>query len=66
MDQAFSRRMGQSLRMASRPICSLFMAAIKAIGYMFKWFHNEDINPETKTLDTWLENDSVNSRENKE
>lgn len=68
MDQTFFRRMGQNLPMAFRPICSLFMAAMKDMGYMFKWFHDEgygadiqklrEINPEMKTFDTWLVNDS--------
>ncbi|KAJ5699500.1 hypothetical protein N7536_002513 [Penicillium majusculum] len=73
MDQTFSRRMGQNLPMAFRPICSWFMAAMKDMGYMFKWFHDEGygadiqklrkINPEMKTFDTWLVNDSGFSKE---
>lgn len=48
------------------------MAAMKDMGYMFKWFHDEgygadirklrEINPEMKTFDTWLENDSIFSK----
>ncbi|KAJ5354636.1 hypothetical protein N7541_005680 [Penicillium brevicompactum] len=68
MESTFSRRMAQALPTTFRPICSLFMAAIKDMGYMFKWFHDEGygadiqrlkaINPDLKTFDTWLEKES--------
>lgn len=72
MEQTFSRRMGQNLPMTFRPVCSLLMAAMKDMGYMFKWFHDEgygadiqklrEINPEMKKFDAWLENDSEFSK----
>ena len=68
MEQAFSRQLAYSLPMTFRPICSLFMAAMKDMGYMFKWFHDEGygadiqrlraINPGMKTFDLWLEKES--------
>jgi hypothetical protein len=49
-------------------LCSLFMASVKYMGYMFKWFHDSgykvDIpelkrtNPNLKGFGTWLERDS--------
>lgn len=68
MEQAFSRRIGEALPTTFRPICSFFMAAMKDMGYMFKWFNDEgygadiqrlrEINPEMKTFDAWLEKES--------
>lgn len=64
----FSRKTGQTLPMTFRPICSFFIGAIKDMGYMFKWFHDEgygadiqrlrEINPLMKNFGTWLEKES--------
>ncbi|KAJ5578222.1 uncharacterized protein N7459_007186 [Penicillium hispanicum] len=69
MAQIFSRKTGKELPMTFRPICSFFMAAMKDMGYMFKWFHDEgygadiqrlrEINPSMKNFETWLEKESA-------
>ncbi|GLA77790.1 hypothetical protein AtubIFM55763_009981 [Aspergillus tubingensis] len=51
-----------------RPICSLFMAMMKDMGYMFQWFRNEgyradiprlrEIHPEMMDFATWLKKES--------
>ncbi|PYH90870.1 nucleoside-diphosphate-sugar epimerase family protein [Aspergillus ellipticus CBS 707.79] len=61
----FEQKTKQSLPMTFRPVCSLFMAMMKDMGYMFKWFHDEgyraDIlasrerNPDMKDFATWLD-----------
>lgn len=68
MERAFTNRMGKPLPTTFRPICSFFMAAMKDMGYMFKWFHDEgygadirrirEINPDMRTFDAWLEKES--------
>ncbi|KAL2832243.1 hypothetical protein BJY01DRAFT_226122 [Aspergillus pseudoustus] len=68
MKLTFEQKMGQPLPMTYRPVCSVFMAMMKDMGYMFKWFRDEgykadiarlrEINPEMKDFATWLEKES--------
>ncbi|KAF7588604.1 hypothetical protein BBP40_005464 [Aspergillus hancockii] len=68
MKEIFEQKTGQSLPMTFRPVCSFFMVAMKDMGYMFKWFHDEgyktdirrlkEVNPELKDFGTWLEKES--------
>lgn len=68
MRSIFEQKTGQSLPMTFRPVCSFFMAMMKDMGYMFKWFHGEgykadipslrSINPEMMDFATWLEKES--------
>ncbi|KAK1149587.1 hypothetical protein N8T08_005136 [Aspergillus melleus] len=68
MEQVFVKTTGNSLPMANKLVCSVFMALMKDMGYMFKWFHDEgygadirklrEINPSMKNFETWLEKES--------
>ncbi|KAH8422564.1 uncharacterized protein LDX57_000317 [Aspergillus melleus] len=68
MEQVFVKTTGNSLPMANKLVCSIFMALMKDMGYMFKWFHDEgygvdirklrEINPSMKNFETWLEKES--------
>ncbi|KAJ5691941.1 hypothetical protein N7462_001364 [Penicillium macrosclerotiorum] len=68
MKQVFVRKTGKDLPMTFTLFCSLFMAAIKDMGYMFKWFHDEgygadiqklrEVNPSMKDFENWLEKES--------
>ncbi|KAJ5634665.1 hypothetical protein N7528_002507 [Penicillium herquei] len=72
MEEIFSRQLGKDLPLTFRPICSFFMAAMKDMGYMFKWFHDEgygadikrlrEINPSMKNFQTWLGEESAFSK----
>ena len=65
MKLAFEQKTGQPLPMTYRPLCSVLMAMMKDMGYMFKWFREEgykadvaklrEIHPEMKDFATWLE-----------
>ncbi|RDW78934.1 Nucleoside-diphosphate-sugar epimerase family protein [Aspergillus mulundensis] len=69
MQAVFEQKMGRPLPLTFRPVCSLFMAMMKDMGYMFKWFREEGyganieqlkkVNPEMKTFATWLEKESA-------
>ena len=68
MAKIFQQQTGQPLPKTFRPVCSLFMAAMKDMGYMFKWFHDEgyraDIeslrvkHPDLMNFETWLAKES--------
>ncbi|KAL4794826.1 hypothetical protein BDV19DRAFT_399170 [Aspergillus venezuelensis] len=68
MNVIFQQKTGKTLPMTFRPVCSLFMAMMKDMGYMFSWFREEgygaDIpslkgaHPEMKDFATWLEKES--------
>lgn len=68
----FSRKTGQTLPTTFGLICSFFLWAMKDMGYMFKWFHEEGygadiqrlrvINPSMKNFETWLEMESAFSK----
>lgn len=68
MRSIFEQKTQHSLPMTFRPVCPLFMAMMKDMGYMFKWFRDEgykaDIpslrstNPEMMDFATWLEKES--------
>ncbi|KAJ5111271.1 hypothetical protein N7532_001806 [Penicillium argentinense] len=49
MAQVFSRQMGQTLP-PTFPICSLFMASLKDMGYMLKWFPDEGYGADIQSL----------------
>lgn len=64
----FEQKTGQPIPSTYRFLCSMFMASMKDMGYMFKWFHDtgykaniselKQINPNLKDFGTWLEQDS--------
>ncbi|GKZ20835.1 hypothetical protein AbraIFM66951_004102 [Aspergillus brasiliensis] len=64
----FEQRTGQPLPTTFRPVCSLFMAMMKDMGYMFQWFRNggykadipnlRAIHPEMMDFATWLKKES--------
>ncbi|KAJ6032125.1 hypothetical protein N7540_002857 [Penicillium herquei] len=66
--QNFEQKTGQPIPLTYRILCSVFMASMKDMGYMFKWFHDtgykanipelKKINPDLKDFGTWLEQDS--------
>ncbi|KAE8313733.1 nmrA-like family protein [Aspergillus transmontanensis] len=68
MERIFVQKRGESLSMAFRPVCSLFMAMMKDMGYMFRWFYEEgygadvrtlkEVHPDMKDFETWLEMES--------
>ncbi|GLB12558.1 hypothetical protein AtubIFM57258_010242 [Aspergillus tubingensis] len=68
MGLIFEEKTGQPLPMTFRPICSLVMAMMKDMGYMFQWFRNEgyradiprlrEIHPEMMDFATWLKKES--------
>ncbi|PYI04719.1 nucleoside-diphosphate-sugar epimerase family protein [Aspergillus sclerotiicarbonarius CBS 121057] len=68
MTQIFKEKTGQPLPKTFRPLCSLFMASMKDMGYMFKWFHDQGYranieslrvrHPGLKNFGTWLEQES--------
>ncbi|GKZ36203.1 hypothetical protein AbraIFM66950_007199 [Aspergillus brasiliensis] len=68
MGLIFEQRTGQPLPTTFRPVCSLFMAMMKDMGYMFQWFRNEGykadiprlraIHPEMMDFATWLKKES--------
>lgn len=68
MARIFKQKTGQPLPSTFRILCSIFMASMKDMGYMFKWFHDSGykadipelkrINPSLKSFGTWLENHS--------
>lgn len=72
MKTVFEQKTGRALPMAFRPLCSLFMAAVKDMGYMFRWFHEDGykadiarlraMNPGMKDFATWLETESAFKR----
>ncbi|KAL2802585.1 hypothetical protein BJX63DRAFT_440793 [Aspergillus granulosus] len=65
MRLVFEQKTGRVLPTTFRPVCAFFMAMMKDMGYMFRWFHDEgygvDIpslrarHPEMKDFATWLE-----------
>ncbi|PWY88905.1 nucleoside-diphosphate-sugar epimerase family protein [Aspergillus sclerotioniger CBS 115572] len=68
MAKIFQQQTGQPFPKTFRPLCSLFLASMKDMGYMFKWFHDEgyraDIaslrlkHPDLKNFETWLAQES--------
>ncbi|RAH59375.1 nmrA-like family protein [Aspergillus piperis CBS 112811] len=68
MGLIFEQKTGQPLPMTFRPVCSLFMAMMKDMGYMFQWFRNEgyradipklrEIHPGMMDFATWLKKES--------
>ncbi|OJJ97434.1 hypothetical protein ASPACDRAFT_1872702 [Aspergillus aculeatus ATCC 16872] len=68
MVEIFQRKTGQPIPSTFRILCSMFMASMKDMGYMFKWFHDEGykadipelrrMHPELKDFGTWLETES--------
>ncbi|KAJ5738820.1 hypothetical protein N7493_001975 [Penicillium malachiteum] len=66
--QIFEQNTGQPIPSIYRILCSVFMASMKDMGYMFKWFHDSGYkanipelrktNPDLKDFGTWLERDS--------
>ncbi|PYI31358.1 nucleoside-diphosphate-sugar epimerase family protein [Aspergillus indologenus CBS 114.80] len=68
MVEIFQRKTGQPIPSTFRVLCSMFMASMKDMGYMFKWFHDEGykadipelrrMHPELKDFGTWLETES--------
>ncbi|KAJ5753990.1 uncharacterized protein N7511_008143 [Penicillium nucicola] len=66
--EIFQRKTGQPIPSTYRLLCSVFMASMKDMGYMFKWFHDggykanipelKKIHPGLKDFGTWLEKDS--------
>ncbi|KAJ5301517.1 hypothetical protein PENANT_c002G06531 [Penicillium antarcticum] len=65
----FEKRTGQTLPTTFKPLTALFMAMVKDMGYMFKWFHDEGygadvdevkrIHPDVKDFETWLTTESA-------
>ncbi|KAL5360727.1 nucleoside-diphosphate-sugar epimerase family protein [Aspergillus floccosus] len=70
--QIFQQKTGEPIPSTYRFLCSVFMASMKDMGYMFKWFHDsgykanilelKKINPDLKDFGTWLERDSEFSK----
>ncbi|RAL14767.1 nucleoside-diphosphate-sugar epimerase family protein [Aspergillus homomorphus CBS 101889] len=68
MAKIFQQKTGQWMPSTFRALCSLFMASMKDMGYMFKWFHDEGykadipelkrLHPNLKDFGTWLETES--------
>ncbi|RDK45918.1 nmrA-like family protein [Aspergillus phoenicis ATCC 13157] len=68
MGLIFEQKTGRPLPMTFRPVCSLFMAMMKDMGYMFQWFRNEgykadipklrEIHPEMMDFSAWLKKES--------
>ncbi|KAL4802893.1 hypothetical protein BDV18DRAFT_145762 [Aspergillus unguis] len=66
--EIFERKTGQAIPLTFQPVCSLFMALMKDMGYMFQWFHDEGykadvaglrrIHPGLKDFKMWLEEES--------
>ncbi|KAL4902520.1 hypothetical protein BDW74DRAFT_157958 [Aspergillus multicolor] len=66
--KVFESKTGQKIPSTFRPLCSLFMAMMKDMGYMFQWFHDEGyradiaelkkIHPGLKDFEAWLETES--------
>lgn len=72
--QIFQQKTGQQIPSTFRFLCSMFMASMKDMGYMFQWFHDggykaniaelKSINPNLKDFGTWLERDSEFAKKN--
>ncbi|KAJ5601390.1 NAD(P)-binding protein [Penicillium lagena] len=68
MAQVFEQKTGKKVPTTFKLPTWLIMAAVKDLGLMFKWFHDEGykaniselrkINPELKGFGSWLENES--------
>lgn len=68
MASIFQQKTGKSIPATFQFLCSILMASMKDMGYMFKWFHDggykadipelKRINPGLKDFRTWLERDS--------
>jgi uncharacterized protein YbjT (DUF2867 family) len=68
MSDIFERSTGKKVPTAFRLPVWLMMAAVKEMGVMFKWFHDEGfgvdisalkrLNPELKDFETWLKSES--------
>lgn len=68
MVEIFEQKTGQPIPSTFRPLCSFFMASMKDMGYMFKWFHDagykadipelKRINPNLKDFGAWLDEES--------
>jgi len=66
--QVFEANTGQSVPRTFRFLCSMFMASMKDMGYMFKWFHDEGykaniselkkVHPGLKDFAEWLKTES--------
>ncbi|KAB8268065.1 hypothetical protein BDV30DRAFT_246001 [Aspergillus minisclerotigenes] len=65
IERIFVQKRGESLPIAFQPVYSLFIAIIKDIGYIFRWFYEEryrtdmralrGVHPNMKDFETWLE-----------
>ncbi|KAE8419302.1 nmrA-like family protein [Aspergillus pseudocaelatus] len=68
MERVFVQKRRESLPMAFRTVCSLFMVMMKGMGYMFRWFYEEEygadvkalkeVHPDMKDFGTWLDMES--------
>lgn len=68
MARIFSQKTGKSVPTTFSLIGSILLGAMKDMGYMFKWFHDEgygadiqklrEINPSMKNFETWLDKES--------
>ncbi|GLB11661.1 hypothetical protein AtubIFM57258_008531 [Aspergillus tubingensis] len=68
MAQVFQQKTGQQIPMTFQFVCSLLLAAIKDMGYMYRWFHDEGYqvnigelrkkHPGLKDFGDWLEQES--------
>ncbi|KAI2825573.1 hypothetical protein CBS147321_1090 [Aspergillus niger] len=66
--QVFQQKTGQRIPMTFQFVCSLLLTAVKDMGYMYRWFHDEgyrvDIgalkkkHPGLKNFGDWLEQES--------
>lgn len=67
-ERIFKEKTGKSVPTTFQFLCAGFMAMVKDMGYMFKWFHDEGfgadieqvrkIHPGLKNFGTWLETES--------
>ncbi|KAJ5227549.1 uncharacterized protein N7469_007555 [Penicillium citrinum] len=64
----FKEKTGKSIPTTFQFLCAAFMAMVKDMGFMFRWFHDEGfgasieevrkIHPNLKDFGTWLETES--------
>lgn len=64
----FKEKTGKSIPTTFQFFCAGFMALVKDMGYMFRWFHDEGfsadveevrkLHPKLKSFGTWLETES--------
>ncbi|KAB8231679.1 nucleoside-diphosphate-sugar epimerase family protein [Aspergillus alliaceus] len=68
MARIYRRKTGNAIPTTFSLPCHIFMASMKDMGYMFKWFHDEGykadiedlrrIHPKLKDFSSWLETES--------